>query len=659
VAIAVPVSGTLTAAESFFIAHGAGPTVVLVVLAVVLLVPPTAVWLGVEVVAARSSRQARAAVAVGVGGLLALALAGALDQSVSLPLAAYGAVFVAATAGIGLAYGRLAMGRTFVGVLGVPALLVFATTTLAAPSLRGPAAASTPGAGGGAAASGAGDVPSVAFVVLDELPLGAILTPDGEIDAVRFPGFGRLATAATWYRGATTVAPKTTAAVPAILAGTFPRAAVDDEPPATAAAYPANLFSLLSESHVVDATEWVTELCVPTPCSSTGAPAGLAAPGVFVDDLSILVQHELLPRRWVAGHVPDLAGRWAGFGSDGGTMASRVEGRNLEAALERLGATQTPFLWFVHERLPHRPTSVLPDGRTYLRGLPFDYYAAQRSHGSAPLRQQFLLQVGYVDSLIGRLLDRLQATGRFDSTLLVVVSDHGLSFRPDGHPRALTGDDPGALDDVLPVPLFVKYPGQRVGAVDPRRIQTVDLLPTVLDVVGSDAEPALDGRSLLDPAAGSGPWYWQPEGEVEADWISARDATSFARQTAELVGTGHRSLYALGPHASLLGAEVPTDPAESGAAVTLVGSERYRATDAAAVEVPALLEAEVDGLDPGTWVAVAVGGRVAGLSPVTTDGAGRPIITAMLDPARLTDGPVEPSVFVVGPDGELLSTDLR
>ena len=50
-----------------------------------------------------------------------------------------------------------------------------------------------------------------------------------------------------------------------------------------------------------------------------------------------------------------------------------------------------------------------------------------------PVLQEYrrhLTQVRYVDTLLGRLLDRLKAQGLYDRSLVVVTGDHGVSFRP-------------------------------------------------------------------------------------------------------------------------------------------------------------------------------------------------------------------------------------
>ena len=97
----------------------------------------------------------------------------------------------------------------------------------------------------------------VVLMVMDELPVSALLRPDGTIDAKRYPNFARLAKTASWYPRATSVHEFTTQAVPAVLTGRLPHTGelptLDD--------HPENLFTLLGERFAVRASEQVTRLC--------------------------------------------------------------------------------------------------------------------------------------------------------------------------------------------------------------------------------------------------------------------------------------------------------------------------------------------------------------------------------------------------------------
>ena len=88
------------------------------------------------------------------------------------------------------------------------------------------------------------------------------------------------------------------------------------------------------------------------------------------------------------------------------------------------------------------------------------------------------LQLGVADRLLSRLLTRLTETGAYDSALVVVVSDHGMSFVPG---QSLRSTEDG---NTLRVPLFVKLPNQRRGGVRDEPVETIDILPTLKDKLG-------------------------------------------------------------------------------------------------------------------------------------------------------------------------------
>ena len=102
----------------------------------------------------------------------------------------------------------------------------------------------------------------IVLIVLDELPITSLMTRAQEIDSIRYPNFARLARDAVWFRNAASVAHDTSRAVPAILTGKRP----GKTQPATAAAHPDSLFTLLGASYRVKAFEPLTALCPPDLC---------------------------------------------------------------------------------------------------------------------------------------------------------------------------------------------------------------------------------------------------------------------------------------------------------------------------------------------------------------------------------------------------------
>ena len=412
----------------------------------------------------------------------------------------------AAAFGAGWLYFRFPAARTFTTFL-VPAALLVPAAFLLDPDIRRlghstepgdrpplalPEPEADPSAGGG----------PVVVVLFDELSQSALLRPDGEIDPLRYPHLASLAERSTWFEHAYAVAKQTAHAVPALLTGRFPepgRLPVLQD-------HPRNLFTLLGGAETgayrIAAQENTTRLCPP------GLNAALAADqkeGPWStnvgQDLAILYGHLMLPRA-LADRLPAVDQTWGNFAATARAPGEdRVLGEGLEetrAFLSRIEAQPRRTLYYVHVAIPHLPLERLPSGKTYLVDRP--RYSIRRAHGGQ-LRhlfyQRYLLQVGLVDRLVGELVGRLEELEVFDEALVVITSDHGLRLLN----RPGSAEEDPARGDWLRIPLLIKRPFQQEGEVDPSPATTLDLVPTILSLLGTEPPPDLEGRPLLGPAA--------------------------------------------------------------------------------------------------------------------------------------------------------------
>ena len=171
--------------------------------------------------------------------------------------------------------------------------------------------------------------------------------------------------------------------------------------------------------------------------------------------------------------------------------------------------------------------------------------------------QRYLLQLGFVDRLIGRLLRRLKARGMYDNTLLVVTADHGIAWQPGVETRRSVS--PSNVEELTPVPLIVKAPGQRRGRVSDVYARTLDVTPTIADLLGARLGYRADGSSAFGRAA-------RRRRTVSLDTrdfssvvrISGRRWEARRRQVVRRrlreFGSGADGLYTgIGPHRDLLG----------------------------------------------------------------------------------------------------------
>jgi hypothetical protein len=567
-----------------------------------------------------------------LGDALQIAFVGLLVAAIVLP--PLGAVLGGSALAVALAlaigggaaalYARAAPARTFLSVLS-PAPLLFLVLFLVA----SPVSELVLPSGGPEAIAGARSSKTpVVMVVFDELPATSLMDDRDRVDARRYPAFASLAEDATWYRDATTVAGRTTEAVPALLTGRRPREG--DLP--TAADHPVSLFTLLSRSHRLEVAEPVTDVCPPDLCTEV-RPAITTRLMALASDLGVVAAHLLLPDD-LRGGLPPIDRDWEGFAGEArgrpetgaeqrrafiGQVFRRLGQDDPPARFEQMlgaisGRGPQPPLLFLHTSLPHIPWRFLPDGREYdapIAGLTEGEWVGPQWQADQSF-QRHLLQTQYADRLLGRLLARLRATGLYDRALVVVTADHGVSFRAGDRRRRPTATN---LHDVASVPLFIKPPRQRHGRAVGGVVRTIDVLPTIarelgVRLSGVDGVPA--GERGSDPATELDvPDYWEG-GTTGSYGTFLRQRQERRRYERALLRAAGYDPFAIGPHPELIGRRPGAVPASAGR-LQLDGTDVW-------------VSGTVEALPADTAVAVTVDGRVAATTRIDGSGAfGAPV----------------------------------
>ncbi|CAN5856471.1 hypothetical protein BH23ACT2_BH23ACT2_20420 [soil metagenome] len=544
-----PVLGPFGEAPESFVAAGASSGDIVRFALLVAVVP--LVVLSVLAAAARPlGPRVRGAVqtilVAALGALAATAFARQLNAGTELRLLA-GAV---AGAGAAVLHRRWAPGRLFLRYASPTPLLLMAAFLFAspvAPLVRSPASAVDLG--------GTSDAPPVLFIVLDELPTASLMDGQGGIDRELFPNLARLAETSTWYRNHTSVASRTTVALPSLVTGRLPESGPGR--PAVHAEYPDNLFSLLGATHQVHATEWATELCPRSLCSGDAPP--------LTEDAAALLGSPLAELRHPITSLLDEAGPlWWGQVWPTATPPSAdyvVAGADDPDDLARPGlefisgldeATgDRPVFDYVHVPVPHQPWRLLPTGDHYdsphpATGIAFYGWGPddQSKQLGLAAKSRHLLQLQWTDRMLGSVFDRIEALGRWDDAVIVLTADHGVSFEPGGMLRVLTPENQA---EIAWVPLLVKAPGQQAPVVNDDNVLSIDVTPTIADLVGVELGWESDGISLVD------------ERRTDPTKVGeTADPERFARQIeanlVELEGTGLGAVLDAG--------ESRTEPAE-------------------------------------------------------------------------------------------------
>jgi hypothetical protein len=406
----------------------------------------------------------------------------------------------------------------------------------------------------------------VVVVAFDQLPLASLLDAHGEVDARLFPKMAALANESLWFRDATAVSDRTDRALPAILTGMYPRSGALPR----AADHPDNLFTWLGATHRLQVVEPLTFLCPSSLCEAS-ALSTLSRVGAMIRDLTTVYLHIAAPRQWES-ELPPVDQDWRNFEVplwQQRWIGNRDQDRRLDflTAIDAMGPDEErPSLHFIHALLPHEPYVYYPSGTRFRRastgllGLERGERWTSDPWPVALNYQVHLNQVRMVDDLVGRLVTRLRAVDLYDRALVVVTADHGASFRPGRSFKLPTRENYG---DIMAVPLFIKLPGQTSGRVIRGNVETVDVLPTMAEILGRSLSWETHGRSALGTLDRSAKRVYVHEGRQRLDFDPAHVEISMmeaVRLKLEQFGSPVRvdRINGLGPHWELVGRTLQT-----------------------------------------------------------------------------------------------------
>jgi arylsulfatase A-like enzyme len=133
------------------------------------------------------------------------------------------------------------------------------------------------------------------------------------------------------------------------------------------------------------------------------------------------------------------------------------------------------FAWYLHWRLPEPRLAWLRESNQW-----------------RPLVRAYLACVSSTDHQVGRVLGALEAAGHLEDTVVVVWSDHGFHLGEKG----ITGKNT-LWERSTHVPLIFAGPGVAAGGRCSSPAELLDLYPTLVELCGLPANPAVEGHSLV------------------------------------------------------------------------------------------------------------------------------------------------------------------
>jgi arylsulfatase A-like enzyme len=144
------------------------------------------------------------------------------------------------------------------------------------------------------------------------------------------------------------------------------------------------------------------------------------------------------------------------------------------------------------------------------------------------------------DTWLGKFIRKLRRRGLYDSTLIILTSDHGEEFGEHYPQHIYASHGYSVYEEMVRVPLIIKLPhqssaGTRVGSA----ARMIDLMPTILDVLGVRQHPKdMEGLSLR-------PLWEQPE--TQEDRLAVCESMSASREKKAVRTGRYKFLYTLEP----------------------------------------------------------------------------------------------------------------
>jgi arylsulfatase A-like enzyme len=185
--------------------------------------------------------------------------------------------------------------------------------------------------------------------------------------------------------------------------------------------------------------------------------------------------------------------------ADGPAFARQTDWREEAAA--------HPYLDYVLGR--QKKSAFLPGMKGKVRGFDYEEFRA--------IRALYYGMISETDAQLGRIWAAVKAAGAWDNTIVILTSDHAEMMGD----HFLLGKG-GFFDQSFHIPLIIRDPSRRKAAASrvERFTEAVDVMPTLLDLLGQAPPAHLDGKSLAPFLDGKTPEYWRDAAHWEFDFRS-------------------------------------------------------------------------------------------------------------------------------------------
>ena len=175
---------------------------------------------------------------------------------------------------------------------------------------------------------------------------------------------------------------------------------------------------------------------------------------------------------------------------------------------------QDPFFLYLAYTAPHTPLQPREDWLKKIK---------HRELGISDTRAKLIALIEHMDDGIGKLIHELKISGKYDNTLIIFLSDNGGKLENESNNGNIRGGKGSFYEGGVRVPAFFVWPGHiQAGSINNQRAITMDVLPTISDILKFKNNNPVEGISLLkilknsqDSLAERNIFFTRREGDVE------------------------------------------------------------------------------------------------------------------------------------------------
>ena len=342
--------------------------------------------------------------------------------------------------------------------------------------------------------AGMNDTP-VFLLVFDELSGLTLQNLKGQLDASRFPGFAEMAAQADYFPNALTADYRTEISVPSIASGNL---RIGDK---SGLAQGENLIELFQSIKSVYAQSTVLSADL-----MSNQNTNLKS---LISDLTTLYIHILSHQDWIEDKIGVIPQTWKGFGKffktkaqEDAKYALNPHARQFIDWVENVSYSEVSNQFnFLHIQFPHVQYTMTAMGKPVFNneGI-FNSSKIKETFSSNQsllnvIYHNYMQQSVYTDRLIQKFIRMLKNKNLFDKSLIIVTSDHGVSYGKKGINRRVPVNK-DSWKNIVSVPLLIKYPYQKEGRINSSFVTTLDLSTTILNVTGIDSPWKSVGQNL-------------------------------------------------------------------------------------------------------------------------------------------------------------------